>query len=104
MRNLKKKGETNPRGINEERNKGKESLLRPVIMGAVGRTETGIEGMAETDVVNTAEAGAEDMAGMGAMGAAGVVAADTPTSAVSSNPSKGSANERNGHTNKKREE
>ena len=73
-------------------------------MGAVGRTETGTEGMAETDAVNTAETGAEDMAGMGAMGVAGVATADTPTSAVSSNSLKGSANERNGHTNKKGEE
>ena len=33
MRNLKKKGEINPWGRNEERNKGKESSPRPVIMG-----------------------------------------------------------------------
>ena len=57
--------------------------------------------MAETDVVNMAEAGAEDTAGMGAAGAAGVVAADAPTFAVSPSPSKGSANERNGHTDKR---
>ena len=73
-------------------------------MGVVGRTETGIEGTAKTDAVNTAKTGTEDMARMGAMGVAGVVATDTPTSAVNSNPSKGSANERNGHTNKKGEE
>ena len=57
--------------------------------------------MAETDVVNMAEAGAEDTAGMGVVGAAGVVAADAPTFAVSPSPSKGSANERNGHTDKR---
>ena len=57
--------------------------------------------MAETDVVNIAEAGAEDTAGMGVVGAAGVVAADAPTFAVSPSPSKGSANERNGHTDKR---
>ena len=57
--------------------------------------------MAETDVVNMAKAGAKDTAGMCAVGAAGVVAADAPTPAASPSPSKGSANERNGHTNKR---
>ena len=57
--------------------------------------------MAETDVVNMAEAGAEDTARMGAMGAAGIAAADAPTSAASPSPSKDSANERNGHIDKK---
>ena len=70
-------------------------------MGVVGRTETGTKGMAEIDVVNTAVTGAEDMTRIGAVGATEVVATDTPMSAASSNPSKGSANERNGHTNKK---
>ena len=70
-------------------------------MGAVGRTEMGIEGMAETNAVNTAEAGAKDMAGMGAMGATRVTTADTPTFAASPSPSNGSANKRNGHTDKK---
>ena len=73
-------------------------------MRAVGRTETSTEGKAETDAVNMAEIGTEDTARMGAVGVAGVAATDTPKSALNSNPSKGSANERNGHTNKKREE
>ena len=101
MRNLKKKGETNPRGRNEEKNKGKESSLGPVIMGAVGRTEIGTKGTAETDAVNMAETGTEDTAGMVAMGAAGVAATDTPTFAAIPSPSKGSANKRNGHAKKK---
>ena len=63
-------------------------------MGAVGRMEIGTEGMTKTDAVNTAEAGAEDSAGMGVVGTAGVAAA-------SPSPSKGSANERNGHTDKR---
>ena len=70
-------------------------------MGVVGRTETSIEGTAKTNAVNTAETDAEDTAGMGVVGAAGVAATDTPTFAVSPGPSKGSANERNGHTNKR---
>ena len=70
-------------------------------MGAVGRTETGTDGTMETDAVNTAEAGAEDTIRMGVVGAAGVVAVDTPMSAASPSPSKGSANERNGHTDKR---
>ena len=72
-------------------------VLTPMIMGAVGRTEIGTEGMAETDAVNTAE----DTVGMGAVGMAGVAAADTLTSAASPSPSKGSTNERNRHTDKK---
>ena len=95
---LKKKEKTNPRRRNEERNKGKESSLGPVIMGAVRRIETDTEGTAETDAVNTAETGAEDTAGMGAVGTAGVAAANTPTSAASPSPANGSANERNGRT------
>ena len=70
-------------------------------MGVVGRTETSIEGTAKTNAVNTAETDAEVTAGMGVVGAAGVAAPDTPTFAVSPGPSKGSANERNGHTNKR---
>ena len=70
-------------------------------MGAVGRIETGTEGTAKTDAVNTAEAGVEDTARMGAVGAVGVAVADTPTSAARPSPSKGSAKERNGHTNKR---
>ena len=85
----------------EESNKRRESSPRPVIMGVVGRTETGTEGTAKIDVVNTEEADAEDTAGMGAVGAVGVVAIDTPTSTASPSPSKGSANEKNGHTNKR---
>ena len=56
--------------------------------------------MAETDAVNRAEAGVEDTAGMGAVGAVGVVAADAPMSAANPSPSKGSADERNEHTDK----
>ena len=85
----------------EERNKGRESSLRPVIMGVVGRTETCIEGTAETDTVNMAETGAEDTAGMGAVGMVGVATADTPTSAARPSPSKGFANKRNGHADKR---
>ena len=96
---FKKREKTNPRRRNEERNKGKERSPGPVIMGAVGRTETDTEGTAETDAVNTAETGAEDTVGMGVVGTAGVAAADTPTSATSPSPTKGSANERNGRTN-----
>ena len=70
-------------------------------MGTVGRTKTGTEGTVETDVMNTAEAGAKDTAGMGAVGAAGIAAADTSTSVANPSPSKGSANERNGHIDKK---
>ena len=70
-------------------------------MRVVGRIETGTEGTAETDAMNTVEAGVEDTARMGAVGAAGVAVADTPTSAARPSPSKGSAKERNGHTNKR---
>ena len=70
-------------------------------MGVVGRTETGIEGTTKTNAVNTAKIDAEDTAGMGAVGAVGVAVADTPTFAASPGPSKGFANERNGHTNKR---
>ena len=38
---------------------------------------------------------------MGAMGVAGVTALDTPMFVVNPSPSKGSANERNGHSNKR---
>ena len=85
----------------EERNKGRESSPRPVIMGVVGRTETCTEGTAETDAVNMAETGAEDTVGMGAVGAAGVATADTPMSATRPSPLKGFANKRNGHADKR---
>ena len=98
---IKKKEETNPRGRNEERNKEKESSPRAVIMGAVGRTDTGTEGTTETDAVNTAETGTKDTVGMGAVGVTEVVAADTSMSAAIPSPSEGFANKRNGHTNKK---
>ena len=70
-------------------------------MGTVGRTKTGTEGTAETDAVNMAEAGVEDTARIGVVGAAGVAAADALTSVASPSPSKGSANERNGHIDKR---
>ena len=70
-------------------------------MGAVGRTKTGTKGRTETDAVNTAKTSAEDTTGIGAVGVAGVAAANTPTFAASPSPSKGFANERNGHTNKR---
>ena len=44
------------------------------------------------------------MVGMGVVGVAGVAAVDTSTSVASPSHSKGSASERNGHTNKKGEE
>ena len=101
-RNLKKKKEVRQIHREEkERNKGKDSSPRSVIMGVVGRTETGIEGTTKTNAVNTAKIDAEDTAGMGAVGAVGVAAADTLTFAASPGPSKGFANERNGHTNKR---
>ena len=88
-RNLKKgggEGETNPRGRNEERNKGKESSPGLVIIGAVGRTETGIEGTAEIDAVNMVDIGEEDTVRMGAVGTAGVAALDTPMFVVNPSP------------------
>ena len=48
-----------------------------------------------------AKASAENTAGMGAGGAAGVAVVDTPTLATSPSPSKCSANEKNGHTDKR---
>ena len=102
MRNLgKKKEETNPRGRNEERNKEKESSPGAVIMGVVGRTDTGTEGTVKTDAVNTVESGTEDVAGMGVVGAVEVAAADTPTSAAIPIPLEGFVNKRNGHANKR---
>ena len=98
---LKKREKTNPWRRNEERNKGKESSPGPVIMGAMGRTETDTEGMEETDAVNTAETGVEDTAGMGAVGTAEVAAADTPMHAAIPRRLEGSANKRNGHANKR---
>ena len=85
----------------EERNKGRESSPGPVIMGVVGRTETCTEGTAETDAVNMAETGVEDMVGMGAVDAAEVAIANTLTSAARPSPSKGFANKRNGHADKR---
>ena len=70
-------------------------------MGAVGRTEIGTEGTTETDAVNTAETGTKDMTGMGAVGTVGIATADTSMFAAIPSPSKGSANKRNGHANKR---
>ena len=93
----KKKG----REKSTRRNEGKESSPGPVIMGVVGRTETSTERMAKTNTMNTAEAGAEDTVGMGAVSMAGIAATDTPTSVARPSTSKGSANKRSGHTDKR---
>ena len=98
---VKKKRETNPQGRNEERNKEKESSPGPVIMGAVERTKTGTEGTTETYAVNMAGTGTEDTVEMGALGAIEVAAVDTFTFTAIPSPSKGSANKRNGHANKR---